>query len=107
MLYYALAFFVVGLIAAVLRLAGLAAVAGQIAWVLFFLIGITLLVVHLVSEWRGSPRVDSAGIRRLLPAASEGGASRGKQPRDGSTVSSRRHRRLMYRWYGSAGPGDR
>ncbi len=107
MLYYALVFLVVGLIAGVLRLAGLAAVAGQIAWVLFFLIGITLLVVHLVSEWRVPPRVDSAEIRRLLPAASESGKGRGKQPRDGSTVSPRRHRRLVYRWYGGAGPGDR
>ena len=88
MLYSALAFLVVGLIAGVLRLAGLAAEAGQIAWILFFLIGITLLVVHLVSEWRVSPRRDSAEIRRLLPGTSEGGASRGKQPRDGSIVSS-------------------
>ena len=48
MLYYALMFLVVGLIAGVLNLAGVAAVATQIAWVLF-LIGIVLLVVHLVA----------------------------------------------------------
>jgi len=54
MLYYALAFLVVGLIAGVLGLAGLAAVAGHIAWVLF-VVGITLLVVHVVSRRRVPP----------------------------------------------------
>ena len=34
MLYYALVFFVLGLIAGALGLSGLAAIAGQIAWVL-------------------------------------------------------------------------
>ena len=48
MLYYALVFFVLGLIAGFLGLTGLAAIAGQIAWVLF-LIGVVLLVIHLVS----------------------------------------------------------
>jgi uncharacterized membrane protein YtjA (UPF0391 family) len=48
MFYYALMFLVVGLIAGVLNLAGVAAVASQIAWVLF-LIGIVLLVVHLAA----------------------------------------------------------
>ncbi len=48
MLYYALIFLVVGLIAGALGLFGVAAVASQIAWVLF-LIGVILLVVHLVS----------------------------------------------------------
>lgn len=48
MLYYALVFVVVGLIAGALNLAGVAAVAIQIAWVLF-LIGIVLLVIHLVT----------------------------------------------------------
>ena len=53
MLYYALVFLVVGLIAGVLGLTGIAAIARQIAWVLF-IIGLVLLVVHLV---RGrSPR---------------------------------------------------
>ncbi len=46
MIYYALVFLIVGLIAGALGLAGVAAVASQIAWVLF-LIGIVLLVVHL------------------------------------------------------------
>ena len=55
MLYYALVFLVVGLIAGALGLFGVAAVASQIAWVLF-LIGIVLLVIHLVSG-RGAPRV--------------------------------------------------
>ena len=48
MLYYALVFFVIGLIAGALGLFGVAAVAGQIAWVLF-LIGVVLLVIHLAS----------------------------------------------------------
>jgi len=52
-LYYALMFLVVGLIAAALGIYGVAAVASQIAWVLF-LIGIVLLVVHLVTG--GRPR---------------------------------------------------
>jgi uncharacterized membrane protein YtjA (UPF0391 family) len=47
MLYYALVFLVVGLIAGALGLFGVAAIAGQIAWVLF-LIGVILLVIHLV-----------------------------------------------------------
>ncbi len=48
MLYYALMFLVVGLIAGALGIYGVAAVASQIAWVLF-LIGVILLVVHLVT----------------------------------------------------------
>jgi uncharacterized membrane protein YtjA (UPF0391 family) len=48
MLYYALMFLVVGLIAGALGLAGIAAVAAKIAWAMF-LIGIVLLVIHLVT----------------------------------------------------------
>jgi uncharacterized membrane protein YtjA (UPF0391 family) len=48
MLYYALVFFIFGLIAGALGLFGIAAIAGQIAWFLF-LIGVVLLVIHLVS----------------------------------------------------------
>ncbi len=48
MLYWALVFLVVGLIAGALGLFGVAAVAGQIAWVLF-LVGVVLLVIHIVS----------------------------------------------------------
>ena len=48
MLYYALVFLIVGLVAGALGIYGVAAVASQIAWVLF-LIGVILLVVHLVS----------------------------------------------------------
>jgi uncharacterized membrane protein YtjA (UPF0391 family) len=54
MLYYALIFLVVGLIAGALGLFGVAQIAGQIAWILF-LIGIILLVVHLVSGRRALP----------------------------------------------------
>ena len=48
MLYYALVFLIIGLIAGALGLFGVAAIASQIAWILF-LIGIVLLVIHLVS----------------------------------------------------------
>jgi uncharacterized membrane protein YtjA (UPF0391 family) len=48
MLYYALVFFILGLIAGAFGLFGLAAIAGQIAWFLF-LIGVVLLVIHLAS----------------------------------------------------------
>jgi uncharacterized membrane protein YtjA (UPF0391 family) len=55
MLYYALVFLIIGLIAGALGLFGVAAVASQIAWVLF-LIGIILLVIHLVTG-RSPPAV--------------------------------------------------
>jgi uncharacterized membrane protein YtjA (UPF0391 family) len=48
MLYYALIFLVVGVIAGAMNLAGISAVAVQISWVLF-LVGIVLLVIHLVT----------------------------------------------------------
>jgi len=47
-LYYALMFLIVGLIAGALGIYGVAAIAAKVAWVLF-LIGIVLLVIHLVS----------------------------------------------------------
>ena len=46
MLYYALVFLVVGLIAGALNMAGVAGIATQISWILF-LIGIVLLAIHL------------------------------------------------------------
>jgi uncharacterized membrane protein YtjA (UPF0391 family) len=49
MLYYALVFLVVGLVAGALGLAGVAAIAGQISWILF-VIGIVLLLVHLFTR---------------------------------------------------------
>ncbi|HAN66898.1 MAG TPA: DUF1328 domain-containing protein [Halieaceae bacterium] len=48
MLYWALIFLVVGLVAGLLGASGIAAIAGQISWILF-VIGIILLVIHLVS----------------------------------------------------------
>jgi uncharacterized membrane protein YtjA (UPF0391 family) len=48
MLYYALVFLVVGLIAGALNLAGVSAVAVQISWILF-VIGVALVVIHLVT----------------------------------------------------------
>lgn len=48
MLYYALVFLFVGLIAGALGLFGVAAIASQISWILL-LIGIVILVIHLVS----------------------------------------------------------
>jgi uncharacterized membrane protein YtjA (UPF0391 family) len=56
MLYYALMFLVVGLIAGMLGLFGVAAVASQISWVLF-LVGIVMLIVHLVTGGRRGARV--------------------------------------------------
>jgi uncharacterized membrane protein YtjA (UPF0391 family) len=51
MLNYALLFLLVGLIAGALGMFGVAAVATQIAWVLF-LIGIVLLLIHFISGRR-------------------------------------------------------
>ena len=48
MLYYALLFWVAGVIAAGLHLAEVAAVAVQISWVLF-LIGILLVAIHVIT----------------------------------------------------------
>ena len=48
MLYYALIFMVVGVIAGALNLAGVSAVAVQFSWILF-LVGVVLLVIHLVT----------------------------------------------------------
>ena len=49
MLYYALVFLAVGLIAGALHLAGVVAVAVQISWILL-LIGSVLLVIHLLTR---------------------------------------------------------
>jgi len=54
MLYYALMFLVVGLIAGALGRFGIAAIAGQIAWVLF-LVGVVLIIVHMISGRRALP----------------------------------------------------
>ena len=54
MLYYALVFLIVGLIAGALGLGGVAAIAGQIAWVLF-LVAVVLIVIHLASGRRMHP----------------------------------------------------
>ena len=51
MLYYALVFLVLGLVASLLGAYGVAAVASQIAWVLF-IVGIVLIVLHLISGRR-------------------------------------------------------
>ena len=53
MLYYALCFLVVGLIAGALGIYGVAAVASQIAYVLF-IIGIVFLVLHLIGGRRST-----------------------------------------------------
>lgn len=56
MLSMALTFLIVGLIAGLLGLYGVAAVATQIAWVLF-LVGVVLLVIHMVGSRRLPPAV--------------------------------------------------
>jgi uncharacterized membrane protein YtjA (UPF0391 family) len=48
MLYYALVFLMVGLIAGALNLVGVSAVAVQISWILF-LIGIVLIAIHVIT----------------------------------------------------------
>jgi uncharacterized membrane protein YtjA (UPF0391 family) len=48
MLYYALVFLIVGLIAGALGISGVAAVASQIAYVLF-VIALVFLIIHLVT----------------------------------------------------------
>ena len=54
MLYYALAFMLVGLVAGVLGLSGVASVATQISWILFS-VGIVLLLVHMIASRRVPP----------------------------------------------------
>lgn len=54
MLYYALVFLVLGLIAAALGLSGVAEVATQIAWILF-IVGLVLLAIHLITGRRAPP----------------------------------------------------
>jgi uncharacterized membrane protein YtjA (UPF0391 family) len=56
MLSMAVTFLIVGLIAGLLGLYGVAAVATQIAWVLF-LVGVVLLVIHMVGSRRLPPAV--------------------------------------------------
>jgi uncharacterized membrane protein YtjA (UPF0391 family) len=56
MLYYALMFLLVGLVAGALGLFGIAAIASQISWVLF-LVGIILLVAHLLAGRGGVTRM--------------------------------------------------
>jgi uncharacterized membrane protein YtjA (UPF0391 family) len=56
MMSMALTFLIVGLVAGLLGLYGVAAVASQIAWVLF-LVGVVLLVLHLARARRLPPAV--------------------------------------------------
>ncbi|MEP7308590.1 MAG: DUF1328 family protein [Acidobacteriota bacterium] len=51
MLYYALVFLVLGLVAGALGVSGVAAIASQIAWVLF-IVGLVLMVVHFLTGRR-------------------------------------------------------
>jgi uncharacterized membrane protein YtjA (UPF0391 family) len=55
MLYFALIFLVIGLIAGALNLAGISAIAVQISWILF-VIGVVLVAIHLITG--RSTRVD-------------------------------------------------
>jgi len=48
MLYWALVFLVIGLIAGAMGMFGIAAAASQIGWILL-LIGVVLLVIHVAS----------------------------------------------------------
>ena len=52
MLHYALVFLIVGLIAGALGITGVAAVASEIAWVLFLIVfGLTVLQLKLQKRW--------------------------------------------------------
>ena len=64
MMSLALTFLIVGLVAGLLGLYGVAAVASQIAWVLF-LVGVVLLVLHLARARRLPPA--SLTTPRALP----------------------------------------
>jgi uncharacterized membrane protein YtjA (UPF0391 family) len=55
MLYFALIFLVIGLIAGALNLAGISTIAVQISWILF-VIGVVLVAIHLITG--RSTRVD-------------------------------------------------
>ena len=61
MLYYALMFLIVGLVAGALGLTGIAAIAGQTPWILF-LIGVVLLIVHMARGSRPALRRFEAGL---------------------------------------------
>jgi uncharacterized membrane protein YtjA (UPF0391 family) len=56
MISWALTFLIVGLVAGLLGLWGVAALATQIAWILF-LIGVVLLVIHMAQTRRLPPAV--------------------------------------------------
>lgn len=51
MLYYALVFLIVGLVAGALGLGGVSGVATQIAWILF-VISLVLFIIHLATGRR-------------------------------------------------------
>jgi uncharacterized membrane protein YtjA (UPF0391 family) len=77
MLYYALMFLIVGFVTGALGLFGIAAIAGQIAWVLF-LIGVVLIVVPMVGGRRALPVVGREARRvmsRLLTSLQLGAES--------------------------------
>jgi uncharacterized membrane protein YtjA (UPF0391 family) len=54
MISLALTFLIVGLVAGILGLYGVAAMASQIAWVLF-LIGVVFLIIHMIGSSRRLP----------------------------------------------------
>ena len=54
MLAYAMTFLIVGLIAGLIGLAGVAAVATQVGWILF-LVGLVLVILHAAVQGRVPP----------------------------------------------------
>ena len=67
MLYNALVFLVVGLMAGVLNLAGVSVVAVQISWILF-LIGIVLVAIHMITGLTARvERLGAVGLSDRLP----------------------------------------
>ena len=54
MIYYAMVFFILALIAGAMGMMGMAAIASQIAWILL-LVGVVLLVYHIITGRRAGP----------------------------------------------------
>ena len=97
-LYYALVFLVVGLIAGVLGATGVAAIASQIAWILF-IIGVILLVIHLATG-RVGPSFSCAGscAGAPQPHCARGVVLRGRPRAGPPTIFHRSRLRILVVW---------
>src|SRR5713101_2902866 len=103
MLYYALIFLLVGLVAGALGLFGVAAVAGQISWILF-LVGVVILIVHLVTGRDTRVLCGDGQVIRKLGSGGYRLFSRKKNPKTGkrrnlgtftTRAAARKHERAV------------